>query len=72
MATLAEPEKREGLYVRGRQGWKQKEIYSFLVERYLALLQFLFCYLSPTANSRGEHAGRSLYLGEEKMGFFSG
>lgn len=69
MATLAEPPKREGLYVRGRQGWKQKEIYSFLVECYLALLQFLFCYLSPTANSRGEHAGGSLYLGEEKMGF---
>ena len=69
MATLAEPPKWEGLYVRGRQGWNQKEIYSFLVERYLALLQFLFCYLSPTANCRGEHRDGSLYLGEEKMGF---
>lgn len=57
MATLAEPAKQEGLYVRGRQGWKQKEIDSFLVERYLALLQFLFCYLSPTANSRGKQMG---------------
>ena len=69
MATLAEPPKQEGLYVTGRQGWKQKEMYSFLLEHYLAISQFLFCYLSPTANSRGEHADEQLYLGEEKMGF---